>query len=1369
MESGVDIPRLRVTEVGEFVHYRACERRFKLAMDNAKLVRKLPFVGRLFNPLDPVLEDMGSKREDEWEQSLLRENVVAMRCPEIETAKKTTIQWSEFCELANRLEQGDCAFAREVVVSGQVGAFWLEGHIDFLLVLWNDGLPKLRIVECKASRRDKTYHRVQLCLYKMLVERLLKESGVKLAPSGKAINTVDGVVARIDPQTNSAQAILDIDPFDLCLIQSDVESLLAEDGPLQGLAGQSLEELDYQLEPKCDDCRFNIHCFPESSRQRKLQLLGCDPGTVRAFAQQGIHRIDDVACLDLKGETAQKISRSPTFSSNLETLRDKARARMTMLPGHSEGFPVQYLSGPQQSQLPEYQIGEHRLVRVYLEVDYDYTENRVGCLAAHVTTSDYRLSPDWEKTTNGWSPAPTVSETFKDKDRRDRRTLRGVDVIKFKEEPWSGNYDFDCGAECKLIQDFFIELVDAIRSAAASDYAPIHFYVWNRTELAHLMEACVRSSSALVCHLRELLGCREALEQMIYSCVQSEVSNRFALGWTGMGLAVVSSLRWFGETYHWRRLVDGNVVNLDSIFRQNIFDFSDKLKISKSGDWDTDDTDSGVREPFEVRSKFHDSLPAAYWRAVWNALPDRENVHPLKKKALARYKTATAAHLREYLRSRVHALRWIEERIKYKNRFIEKPLVEISKLPQFTLGVIDSGRAALDVLRLDHHVLKTDWTASLLIAPKRRIASGRTVPLKNVSMTGQNSAVASIHVTDYDLTIDELQARCSFAEGSFVRVAPCFSDPAQPQTLKEIFSQGFGGTIEEIDWDRLIVRISIIPRKRSRYIIGSFAPRGTIVFATMDESPSDFVAERVDARLSTGIGTAVVNWFDRTSPAIPPIVPLSAGSVDKIKLALESFKLDGDRQLVEDQCSTVIDGLQSRVQLLQGPPGTGKTMTASIAVLTRILARYFAGNIVLVSANTHTAIDTLLARLAALIDRLRKHFGDCELSLPEVELVKLTSGEPSLGENSISGVSYCAANRIPAHLDNVLSDKVVILSGTTSGLLKGADALRKNGYALEADLLVVDEASMMVFPHFLSLASLVKDTGTFLLAGDHRQLSPILAHDWELEDRPPTVSYQPFASSYEAVRSLSSRLPKESLVCSALQYTFRLPEVIRNLIAPLYRLDNVILDGPSTDGDRAFRVQNSDSGEESKDIFPIWKNQKGLFLVVHDECESRQSNILESAIIAQLLSEAPPLASQSVAIVTPHRAQRTLLLGCLREQMTDGGPVSVIDTVERLQGGERPVVIYSATVSDPFAIASNVEFILDLNRSNVAFSRAQDMLIVVCSRNLLNYIPPDVENYEETILWKSLRLVCAHEIARFEIMNQEVKVLSPVQISSLKE
>jgi hypothetical protein len=59
-------PTVRVTEIGEYIRYRSCDRRFKLGHNNRRLARGLPFAQRLFNTLDPVLQEAGRHREDEW-------------------------------------------------------------------------------------------------------------------------------------------------------------------------------------------------------------------------------------------------------------------------------------------------------------------------------------------------------------------------------------------------------------------------------------------------------------------------------------------------------------------------------------------------------------------------------------------------------------------------------------------------------------------------------------------------------------------------------------------------------------------------------------------------------------------------------------------------------------------------------------------------------------------------------------------------------------------------------------------------------------------------------------------------------------------------------------------------------------------------------------------------------------------------------------------------------------------------------------------------------------------------------------------------------------------------------------------------------
>lgn len=107
------------------------------------------------------------------------------------------------------------------------------------------------------------------------------------------------------------------------------------------------------------------------------------------------------------------------------------------------------------------------------------------------------------------------------------------------------------------------------------------------------------------------------------------------------------------------------------------------------------------------------------------------------------------------------------------------------------------------------------------------------------------------------------------------------------------------------------------------------------------------------------------------------------------------------------------------------------------------------------------------------------------------------------------------------------------------------------------------------------------------------------------------------------------------------------------------------------------------------------------------------------------------------------------------------GPVDLMDTVERLQGGERENIIVTATVSDPAAIAQTASFILDLNRSNVAFSRTMKRLIVVVSSSLLNYIPAELEDYQSALLWKSIRSICSSSLASFNEGGHFVDVMTP--------
>jgi superfamily I DNA and/or RNA helicase len=88
-----------------------------------------------------------------------------------------------------------------------------------------------------------------------------------------------------------------------------------------------------------------------------------------------------------------------------------------------------------------------------------------------------------------------------------------------------------------------------------------------------------------------------------------------------------------------------------------------------------------------------------------------------------------------------------------------------------------------------------------------------------------------------------------------------------------------------------------------------------------------------------------------------------------------------------------------------------------------------------------------------------------------------------------------------------------------------------------------------------------------------------------------------------------------------------------------------------------------------------------------------------------------PLRLDDVLIVAPYNAQVS--------DLSKRVPNARVGTVDKFQGQQAPVVIYSLTTSSPEDAPRGMEFLYSLNRLNVATSRAQAVVIVVGSPRLL--------------------------------------------------
>lgn len=134
--------------------------------------------------------------------------------------------------------------------------------------------------------------------------------------------------------------------------------------------------------------------------------------------------------------------------------------------------------------------------------------------------------------------------------------------------------------------------------------------------------------------------------------------------------------------------------------------------------------------------------------------------------------------------------------------------------------------------------------------------------------------------------------------------------------------------------------------------------------------------------------------------------------------------------------------------------------------------------------------------------------------------------------------------------------------------------------------------------------------------------------------------------------------------------------------------------------------------------------------------EPLQERALEAAIVQRLVSEVRAACPADRCFVpTPHRAQRFYIARRLGTLLTDtvhprrrggrgaagGAAVAAVqvDTVDRMQGQQAECVVLSALLTDPDVIAAEADFLFNLQRLNVAMSRAACLCIVLASSALL--------------------------------------------------
>ncbi|KAH8276589.1 hypothetical protein KR044_004632 [Drosophila immigrans] len=429
------------------------------------------------------------------------------------------------------------------------------------------------------------------------------------------------------------------------------------------------------------------------------------------------------------------------------------------------------------------------------------------------------------------------------------------------------------------------------------------------------------------------------------------------------------------------------------------------------------------------------------------------------------------------------------------------------------------------------------------------------------------------------------------------------------------------------------------------------------------------------------------------------------------------------RPLNKVQQTAALRALTTNTHLLiKGLPGTGKTQTlVAIVRLLHLLERS-----VLITAQTHSAVDNLLLRLLP-------H------NLPLLRLGSSQRIHPQLREISESHLT--ADCQTLEQLSETLQRPSIV--GVTC-LGAGHALFRKRHF----DYCIVDEATQVLQPTVLRALS---HCSKFILVGDPQQLPPVLrSREARQRGADETLFQRLDCDAATAMLTLQYRMNRsitrlanqltygEALQCASEQVAtakLQLPQLERGVSLWVQRalqthLEQAVL--LLDTGDCSQRcLQFSERSQSSLSIEQHFGETETIPNPPAAAARSRRapkySNACEAAIVLHLLRQLLDAGFEPsrIGVIAPYRAQVELL-----RKLSPHLIGVEFNTVDQYQGRDKDLIIYSCSKTGPPATAQQMErsreseILEDQRRLTVAITRAKHKLLLLGDAKCLERYGP---------------------------------------------